>query len=407
MEYTSLDGRPAKKAGLLRKVRHILYALGFLAGAAALLLYSNEVKNNVAGTIIYCLTALVPSLFPFMALTAFAVRSPAADILGRPLGFLSKYIFHLPPSCIIPILLSFLGGYPAGARGASLLLEQKKIDDAQAGRMMLFCVNPGVAFVVTFLGGCVLGSLRLGWLLFFSVTASSIIIGIITGIAAALGARHSSGKASLTNTADHSCAPAPIGGALMSSVADASSSVMKMCACVVLFSGINGILHGCGIFQHLVRLITGLGILTQTEAAAFLSFLIEVTGGAGDSAALQVSPSFFAFGLAFGGLCVHLQVFSFFSSPPVKKRIFLLFRFLHGFLSAICFSILIRLIPGAQAEVMATLGITGYSYGGLSHTVAGGLSLLLMCAAFLVITGGRVSEPRRKPDCESNKNVLQ
>ena len=48
--------------------------------------------------------------------------------------------------------------------------------------MMSFCVAPGAAFVVTFLGCGVLGSLRLGWLLFASVTLSGLILGVLAGL---------------------------------------------------------------------------------------------------------------------------------------------------------------------------------------------------------------------------------
>ena len=47
--------------------------------------------------------------------------------------------------------------------------------------------------------------------------------------------------------------------------------------------------------------------LLPSQAAACLAFLLEVTGGMGAAAQLGVGPLFYAFGLAFGGLCVHMQ----------------------------------------------------------------------------------------------------
>ena len=47
---------------------------------------------------------------------------------------------------------------------------------------LIHILNPGIAFVVTFLGGTVLGSFSAGWLLFLSVTAAGILLGVFTGL---------------------------------------------------------------------------------------------------------------------------------------------------------------------------------------------------------------------------------
>lgn len=361
-----------KGRALLRDPSGKFCAVAFLCMTAALLAFPREVQNSVGKSILYCLTVLTPSLFPFMALTGFAVNSGVGETLGGCLGFLSRYVFRLPDICTAPILMSFIGGYPAGARGASLLLEQGKITEEQAGRMMLFCVNPGVAFVVTFLGGTVLYSFQAGWLLFFAVTLSGILLGIVSGLRTPVPKKGMTAR------------PKVPGGALMRSVTDASSSVLKMCACIVLFSGFTAILHGTGAYQFLSRALASLGVFTPIESAVVLSFLIEVTGGAGVAAAFRAGPAFYAFGLAFGGLCVHLQVFSFFKSFPARKWKFFLFRFLHGSLAAGCYILLAKLLPGDPVEALASAGaVQGVS--ALSGTLAGGLSLLLMCMAFLLI----------------------
>ena len=99
---------------------------------------------------------------------------------------------------------------------------------------MLFCVNPGIAFVVTFLGGTVLGSFSAGWLLFLSVTAAGILLGVFTGLFAKFP--------------EEKFVPVPAvpRGAVIRSAVDACSGILKMSACVVLFSGFTAILHGSG-----------------------------------------------------------------------------------------------------------------------------------------------------------------
>lgn len=374
MDLKTAFGR--RTAGPWREKLHGLSAkfsaLALLCLTAALLAFPREVQQSVKNSILYCLTVLVPSLFPFMALTSFAVNSGAGEQLGGAPGFLVRHLFRLPAACAVPILMSFIGGYPAGAKGASLLLEQGKLTKEQEGRMMLFCVNPGIAFVVTFLGGTVLKSFRTGWLLFFAVTAGGIVLGVLSGLGSPVPPKE--------NDVPHSFH----GNAVTRSAFDAASAVLKLCACIVLFSGLTTLLHGCGLYQLLSRALASLKLFTPMEAAALLSFLIEVTEGVGAASSLRVGPQFFAFGLAFGGLCVHLQVFSFFPAFPAEKWKFYAYRFLHGGVAAGFYILLAKLLPGSSVEAFAPAGaVQGVT--ALSGTLAGGLSLLLMCMAFLLI----------------------
>lgn len=358
-----------------RSVKPAVHAGAFLLLAAALLAFPEEIKTGVEDSLMYCLTVLTPSLFPFMALTSFAVNSGAGQFIGKYLGGVSRYVFRLPAVCVTPIVMSLIGGYPAGARGASLLLEQGKLNEEQAGRMMLFCVNPGAAFVVTFLGGGVLQSFRAGWLLFFSVTLAALLLGVLAGLGKPVPPKEKPQSQG---------SPA---GAVMRSVSDASKSVLNMCACIVLFSGVTAVLRGSGLYGLCCRALAAAFPLSQGTAAALLSFLIEVTGGVGDAANLQVGAALYAFGLAFGGLCVHLQVFSFFGRFPLPKWRFFLFRLFHGLLSAAVCALTLKAWPalGGPAVPVFSMGAVE-RVSPLSGTVAGGLSLLLMCAAFLLIT---------------------
>lgn len=379
---------PVKKTAL------VISTLTFVTFAIALLVYPAQVRGSVAASALYCLSSLVPSLFPFMVLASFGVRSGAGDVLGRILAPVTRYVFRLPKVCGATVLLSFVGGYPAGARAVSLLLEEKKITPEQAGRMMTFCVAPGAAFVVTFLGCGVLGDLAVGWLLFLSVTLSGLLLGVITSLRKPLPKESSP---ALQETA---------GGALIRSVGDASSATVKMCGCILLFAGAMAILQGSGVFQTLASLVAATGLTDRNSAMACLSFLWEVTDGTGDAARLGVTPVLYAFGLAFGGLCVHVQVFSFFPEFPLSKGKFLLFRFLHGLLSAGIFRLLVPLLPIPTQAVWAAAS-QPVSYELTASTAAGGLSLLLMCGAFLVFLGrGLSSKDPQSPSCTGKSNVV-
>ena len=255
----------------MRGARGLGAALVFLGFGAALLAYPAQVQRGLAQSVLYCLASLVPSLFPFMVLASFGVRSGAGEVLGKLLGPVTRRLFRLPRACGATVLLSFLGGYPAGARGVSLLLEQGKITREQAGRMLCFCVAPGAAFVVTFVGWGLLGSLRLGWLLFGAVTLSGLLLGLLTGLGKPVPQEPPPSP------------PEERAGALIRSVGDASSATVKMCGCILLFAGILAVLQGSGLFQRMAHALAATGWLLPSQAAACLAFLLEVTGGTGEA----------------------------------------------------------------------------------------------------------------------------
>ena len=184
--------------------------------------------------------------------------------------------------------------------------------------MLLFCVNPGPAFVVTFLGCGLLGSPEQGWLLFGAVSLGGLLLGALTGLGKPLPPR------------ERPPLPAPRPGALAAAVGDASSAVVKMCGCILLFSGFTALLRGSGLLAWAAEAVEASGLLPQEGAAVCLSFLLEVTGGAGDATQAGAGAPLYALGLGFGGLCVHLQVFAFFRKFPGSRGKFFLFRLLHG-----------------------------------------------------------------------------
>ena len=316
-------------------------ALALVSFGTALLAYPAQVRDSVAQSALYCLVSLTPSLFPFMVAASYGVRSQAGMLFGRALGPAVRHLFRLPACAGATLLLSFLGGYPAGARGISLLLEQGRLTREQAGRMMLFCVAPV-------------------WLL----------LGLLTGLGKPLPEKEPPQPGE------------PGGPALVRSVSDASSAVVKMCGCILLFAGFTAILQGSGAFQALSRLLAFSGLVSQKEAGVLLSFLLEVTGGTGEASCQGAAPLLYAFGLAFGGLCVHLQLFSLFPEFPLSKGKFFLFRLLHGFLAAGIFLLLARLFPPPPQLVWAS-SEAELALGGSASTAAGGLSLFLLCLAFL------------------------
>lgn len=351
----------------------ILPLAAALAAAAALLALPQAASAGAAQGVRSCLELLVPTLFPFMVLSGYLSCSGAARLLGRPLDRVTRALFRLPGSAAPVFLLSLVGGYPVGARGAASLRRAGQISDSQMQRMLLFCVNPGLAFTVSTVGAEAFGSAPLGWLLFAAQAVSSLLL----GVAVSWPARRE------TEVPPAPDAPDPPGQALSQAVAGASRGMFQLCAFVVLFFVLASLLEASGVLEAAARALHALGV-PSPAADALVPFLLEVVNGCRVGAQAGAGLPLFAFGIAWGGLCVHLQVWVAAGGLPVPRAAFWLARLLHGTLSAALCSLFLRFFPAARP---AFLGSTAPVQAQNAASLPASAALLLLCAVFLFTCG--------------------
>lgn len=102
---------------------------------------------------------LIPSLFPFMVLSAWATKTGLFSGGGRFSRF-AVAVFNLPTSALTPLLSGWLCGYPAGARAAVGEYEAGRLTKAETERLLTFCVCVSPQFAVGALGASMLGNAR-------------------------------------------------------------------------------------------------------------------------------------------------------------------------------------------------------------------------------------------------------
>ncbi|MEG2074067.1 MAG: hypothetical protein RRY54_04820, partial [Angelakisella sp.] len=217
----------------------------FVTGGCALLVggqllaHSEVVAAGVRQSLAICGSILIPSLFPFMVLAAFLPATAAGRGAARPAAPIGRVLYGLPHAAaraLAPaLLMSWLGGYPAGARALAVLVEQGRISRENAGRALCFCVNGGPAFVVRVVGGGVFGSRGLGLVLF----ACQLLAGAITA-RLLLGRK---GIGSLPRGGESMGCDKTISAAITSAVSSAAAGIISICAFVLL----------CGTFAALLN----------------------------------------------------------------------------------------------------------------------------------------------------------
>ena len=132
-----------------------------------LLFNSGALSNGIRRGLSLCSGAVIPSLFPFMALSVFICKSYAADFFSAALRPVTKFL-KLPESAGGILLAAAIGGYPAAAKCINDAVLCGTLTQKTGARMLTFCVNPGPPFLIAAVGGAMLGSIKAGLMLFFA-----------------------------------------------------------------------------------------------------------------------------------------------------------------------------------------------------------------------------------------------
>lgn len=273
--------------------------------------------RGVSNGLSLCGTAVVPSLFPFMVLSDFMVRSRLVDVLGRYLKPVTKLLFNLPGSAGCAVLMSMVGGYPTGAKMTAQLLESGSISKSQAKRMMLFCVNAGPAFVMGTVGTVIFSDRKVGIILYFSILISSLAVGIFLRIFEKDSFEFPEKVVDFES------------GAVSVSIMQGVNSTLFMCAWVLIFSCINALLESLPLSENVL---------------SWIKMFTEVTNGC-VSASSSFPVSIQALIMGWAGLSVHCQLLPYIKQTQVQYLHFLLSRIIQGGLAATVADFLFRVFP--------------------------------------------------------------
>lgn len=364
---------------MINKVKYSAGAAAFLGVLVLLVFYRNDVSAGIYKGISYSLSVLIPSIMPFMFVSGLFTITRPAKVLCYAMKPVSRYVFRVSPAAAPAIIFGLTCGYPVGAKLTADLLKQEKITKEEAGRLLAFTLNPGIPFCVLFLGGSVLKNTGAGLGIYLSITLGNILIGSVM----ALKAKFPQAKGIQASYEDFTLA-------IKKSADSTIRACLNMSFFIVVFWGAMALMHKCGLFASIVRLLP-LPFWDGMEKAGMLSFFFEVTGGISDSAVLRLPLCLFAAGLGFGGICIHLQLFSFFPQPPLGWGRFLFWRFVHSGLSLLIYNLI-----GSRTAAQAVSLEGSRVFSGIQGSFSGCLCLILLFITYVIITSKESVEKPRK-----------
>lgn len=326
--------------------KDIFLLAGLLSLAFALIFCSSAMRQGAYEGLVLAENTIIPSLLPLLMIFMLIMNTGARDVLSRLFGSVCVRVFNLPKVAFPALFFGLVGGYPTGALLTGKLFDNQEISSRQARRMLCFNFCGGCGFIITAVGGVRLMSVKAGVILFVSNVISSLLVGFL------LSFREKRIKSEFYSFNEST----GLGDAVVSSVEGAVKSVLSITAFVMLFGALDGIV----------------------SVPDFLLPFIEITNGVckEDEFSLPVLSAY----LAFGGLCIHLQILPVILKCGMRYGEFLLSRIAASLLSYCTAKVLLAVFP-----VETAVFSNSSSHLAVFSKVNLALSLLLIIGCFVLV----------------------
>ncbi|MBQ4618151.1 MAG: hypothetical protein IJB27_07265 [Clostridia bacterium] len=341
--------------------RRRLLFVAVMSAIGVLFCAPQAAQNGVRHGLAVCAQLLVPSLFPFLVIAGFLVKGGFLQSLGRRAEPLMRWAFGFGGNAAGAILLSMIGGYPAGATAVVGLLQNGDIDRGSAKRLLRVTVHAGPAFVIGGIGVGMLHSVEAGLLLLGAHLLSSLIV---MGIE-----RRPSSPVPLTRQP-----PLSLGRAVTDSVHDATKALLSMCGFVLLASAA----------LSLVDALSG-DLSPHPWWRCLLSCVTEVSTGCLEACGMgAAAPFWIGATLGFGGLSVCGQIAAVTAGHGLLDRGFWRVRLLHALLGGTLSALFFSWFPPKKIAVDAVaIATSAFHEQHPSIAFTALLALMLLCVLFL------------------------
>ncbi len=251
----------------------------------------NEVHNEISSALYIWLTVIIPSVFPYLVLSNYITGLDIMNIFEYFPGKILCRLLKLNAGSTRAVICSLFCGYPSGAVCAVKLLEEKRISETEANRIICFTNNAGPLFLISAVGIVMMGSAKDGLAIYIIQLVSAFIYALFTG----------------TGLKPPSCiALSDLGqnGDLCSAISKSVVNIVNICGFMICAY----IMSGC-IIIFLKSFNINAAIISKLEA--LVKGLFEISAGARAMAGPHATPAQFGAVCGFvswSGISVIMQI---------------------------------------------------------------------------------------------------
>lgn len=310
------------KSGISKK-RTVVILLIISVMVAFICSPERYIKSVYSGITLFVVSVL-PALFPFFfftkLLTGLGMSGAVSSLFEKPI----KKLYNTNSAGGYIFTMSIMSGYPVGAKLVSEFYENGYIGKDDAKTISSFTSTSGPLFVVGTVGSVMLSNKYAGLFLLFTHYIASIVNGLFY--------RKNKNKSNFEYTKN--IEKKPIDEVLSESIYNAIISVLIVGGYIAIFNMLIDILYDIGILKGIENAVAFILKLTgnsENLAKGITYSLIEVTRGTAEFASSGLSLNeilpFIAGFLAFGGLGIAIQSYTFLSKCKIGFFYHLLTKF--------------------------------------------------------------------------------
>lgn len=278
-----------------------------------LILYFNKtVLDTIYFSFEIWIKNIFPSLFPMFVVTKILINYNFVDILGKFLSPIMK-LFKTNPNCSFILAASMISGFPSSAYFTNTLLEDNKISNNDASKILLYSHFSNPLFILGTVNSLL--NTNLGILVLLNHYLSNFIIAFIfrnyhkhTTII------NKSNKKELNNV--------NFSQALSESIISSINTLLL-------------ILGTISITLVLTNIITEIIPINKVYIASVLEMTQGIKYLSLTNISIKLKLIFTTMIISFGGLSIFLQIKGVLNKHPINFKLFILVRIIHAIISGL------------------------------------------------------------------------
>lgn len=302
----------------MKKASNFLFFILFIF---LILTNTYEIIESIKLSFSICINKLFPSLIPFMLFSNILINYDFINDISDILNKLMTKVFKVNKNCSFVFIMSILSGSPSNGKFLKDLLDNKliTINDCQNCLNFIHYTNP--LFVLGTIGYTFFNSKQLGLIILISSYLSSFILGIFNK------------KKEICNyTTKKIENNKNFFNILNKSILSTINTLLLILGIITTFLIITCIINCLFDIDKNYKFIYG--ILEITQGLNYLSI---------SNININIKAIISSFFISFGGLCIHMQVFSILDNKKIRYIPYLISRILHGIISSIITFIILKL----------------------------------------------------------------
>ncbi len=307
-----------------------------LSIAVFILTQSQAVMSSVIFSFQIWKNNIFPSLFPFFLLSELLIQYGFVEFLGELLKPLMNRVFRISNHTAFIFVMSIISGFPSNAKYTKALLEEKKINDQEATKILLFTHFSNPVFILGAVSISFLGNKEIGGLILICHYLTNIILGILfrnyhpspktNCHVSILKAIHHLNQKRISQKESF---PVIFTNALNHTIQTLLFILGVTTSFLIITTLLNQQLHLPPLQQSILN-----GFFEMTQGLKYISML---------NIPLKMKGVLTVMILSFGGFSVHMQLIGLLSKTKIKYFPYLTARILHATIGSIMFFYLFEL----------------------------------------------------------------